>query len=116
MINTILGTKQEMSAVFNPAGIRIPVTAVVVDPNVVVGFKDTKVIIGFGRKKKSKKTESAQVKAAGYSPRVIKEISKTEQKTNIPELPQQDSQQVKDTNKKINIGDKITVSIFKSGD
>lgn len=100
MINTILGTKQEMSAVFNPAGIRIPVTAVMADPNVIVGFKDTKVIIGFGRRKKSKKTENAQVKAVGYAPRIIKEISTKQE----------------NTSNKANIGDKITVSIFKPGD
>jgi len=102
-----------MSAVFNPAGRRIPVTAVVVEPNVVVGFKDTKVIIGFGRKKRSKKTENAQVKAVGYSPRIIKEISTEAQNL---QNPQRDPLKQEDTSNKVNIGDKITVSIFKPGD
>ncbi len=91
-----------MSAIFNKAGRKIPVTAVVADSNIVVEIRDSKILLGFGRKKKSKKTENALVKAVGYSPRIIKEVPVSHEEEN--------------TNNKIKVGDKITVSIFKSGD
>ena len=111
MIHTLIGTKSNMSAIFNPAGKRIPVTAIVADSNIVVGFKDTKVLIGFGRRKKTKKTENAQISAIGYSPRILKEVS-----TKPPQYLQQNPQQPEDTENKVKIGDKITVSIFNPGD
>ncbi len=108
-----------MSAVFNKAGIRIPVTAVVADPNAIVEIRESKVVLGFGRRKKSKKTENAIVKSVGYTPRTIKEVSmpaQTSDKKNPSETPEQNSQQQENTNNKIKVGDKITVSIFKPGD
>lgn len=96
MINAILGTKQNMSAVFDKLGRRIPVTYIVAEPNVILEAKDNRVKLGFGKKKKAKKTENAQVKVAGFAPRVIKEF-----KTN-DELPSALS--------------KITVTVFKPGD
>lgn len=96
MINAILGTKQNMSAVFDKLGRRIPVTYIVAEPNVILEAKDNRVKLGFGKKKKAKKTENAQVKVAGFAPRFIKEF-----KTN-DELPSALS--------------KISVIVFKPGD
>ncbi|OGE10262.1 50S ribosomal protein L3 [Candidatus Curtissbacteria bacterium RIFCSPLOWO2_01_FULL_42_26] len=110
MIKTILGTKKEMSSAYDKFGRQMPVTYIVADTNVVVGLKDDRVILGFGKKKKAKKTENIFVKAIGYSPRFIKEITQSE---HFPQTPEQVSQQ---NSGKIKIGDKINVSIFAAGD
>ena len=110
MIKTILGTKKEMSSAYDKFGRQMPVTYIVADTNVVVGLKDDRVILGFGKKKKAKKTENIFVKAIGYSPRFIKEITQSEHSSQTPEqVPQQNSGKIK-------IGDKINVSIFAAGD
>ena len=74
MINTLIGTKKEMSARFDQFGRRLPVTIIHAEPNIVVVQKDGKVIIGAGTKKKAKKTENLFVKTAGFAPRFKKEI------------------------------------------
>ena len=58
MIKTILGTKKEMSSAYDKFGRQMPVTYIVADTNVVVGLKDDRVILGFGKKKKAKKTQN----------------------------------------------------------
>lgn len=107
MLKTILGTKGEMTSKFTKAGRIIPVTYVVADTNVVAGVREDKVILAYGKKKKAKKTENAFVKGMGFAPRFIKEIKLTEQKNQTLEGS---------ASPKINIGDKITVSIFTPGD
>lgn len=101
MIKTLLGTKKEMSSAFDRLGHRIPVTLIVAESNVVVGARAQKVILGFGQKKRAKKTDNAYVKAVGYMPRFIKEASIT-------------SSQTQPAN--INPKDKVSVSIFEVGD
>ncbi|KKS04736.1 50S ribosomal protein L3 [Candidatus Curtissbacteria bacterium RIFCSPHIGHO2_12_41_11] len=98
MINTILGLKKGMTAQFDQHGRRIPVTNIVAEPNVVLAIKDGRIQLGFGRKKKFKKTENAYVKNVGYAPRFIKEVKIDNEK------------------QEIKIGDKMTVSVFELGD
>ena len=97
MINSLLGTKQNMGVRFTKLGARVAVTNVMVEPNVVLKTTDAKTVIGLGQKKKIKKTDGAYVKAAGFMPRFIKEI-----KSQKPE--------------NIKSGDKLTVSLFEAGD
>lgn len=115
MFKTVLGTKSNMSSVYNQLGHQVPVTTIMVEPNFVIGVRDKKIILGMGKKKKSKKTENAFIKITGYSPRFIKEVTvKTEEKSKIPqeENPQTSEKDIT----KINLGDKVTVSIFEAGD
>lgn len=117
MIQTILGAKSEMRNVFNKLGHSIPVTTIVAEPNVVVGMRKDRVILGLGKKKRAKKTENAYVKVAGYSPKFVKEV--TMRKHSIeksPQAPEAISQQNQIKEPQINLGDKVTVSIFESGD
>src|SRR3989344_7576687 len=108
MIKTILGTKKEMSSAYDKFGRQMPVTYIVADSNVILGLKNDRVILGFGKKKKAKKTENIFVKVIGYSPRFIKEVT-PESAKNQPSETQQESNKIK-------IGDKISVSIFSPGD
>ena len=99
MIKTILGTKSDMSSAYSKFGYQVPVTSVMVEPNTIIGMHADRITLGLGKKKKSKKTENAFIKVAGHSPRFIKEIKENQQ-----------------TDKKVNLGDKVTVSIFEVGD
>ncbi len=99
MIKTILGTKSDMSSAYSKFGYQVPVTTVMVEPNTIIGMHADRITLGLGKKKKSKKTENAFIKVAGHSPRFIKEIRENQQ-----------------TDKKVNLGDKVTVSIFEVGD
>src|SRR3989344_3550939 len=119
MINTILGTKSNMSSVYNQFGHQVPVTTVMAEPNIVFGIRDKKIILGLGKKKISKKTENTYLKIAGFPPRFIKEVTlknETSKEQKTSEIPQENSQQNQEVAKKINLGDKITVSIFEPGD
>lgn len=116
MINTILGTKREMSSRFTQAGQQIPVTLIVADSNIVVGTSQDKVILGYGQKKKAKKTENAYLKATGFAPRFIKEIKLKTSKDQTLQDPTSQNSIPTDTTPQINIGDKVTVSIFVPGD
>src|SRR3989344_3935953 len=98
MINTILGIKKGMSSRFDQRGHQVAVTQIAAEPNAVVSKKEDRVQLGFGRKKKFKKTENAYVKNVGYAPKFIKEVR-----------VDKDQQEIK-------IGDKMTVSIFEPGD
>jgi large subunit ribosomal protein L3 len=106
MINALLGTKQNMSTRFTKQGFRIPVTNIVAEPNVVVSLKDTRIVLGLGSTKRSKKTENAIVKTVGHTPRFIKEV----------QFPQTNLNQEDQNLKKPTPGDKITVSVFEVGD
>lgn len=119
MIQTILGTKSNMTAIYNRFGHQIPVTHVVVEPNIIVGLKEGRVILGYGKKKKPKKTENAFIKIAGYSPRFTREIKIKQSELKKAQTPQENSpqnQQTPETNSKINLGKTVTVSIFEAGD
>ena len=116
MVNTIIGTKKEMSQAFDRLGHRVPVTYIVADSNIIFGLKDQKAILGFGKKKRAKKTENGFVKAIGYAPRLIKEINldnSYERESEPSQSPQENSHQKL---KEINPKDKVSVSIFEIGD
>ncbi|OGD82915.1 50S ribosomal protein L3 [Candidatus Curtissbacteria bacterium RIFCSPLOWO2_02_FULL_40_11] len=108
-----------MSSVYNQFGHQVPVTTVMAEPNIVFGIRDKKIILGLGKKKISKKTENTYLKIAGFPPRFIKEVTlknETSKEQKTSEIPQENSQQNQEVAKKINLGDKITVSIFEPGD
>lgn len=97
----LIGTKQNMTTRFGKFNFKLPVTAIEVDPNVVLMTAENKLVIGAGKKKRIKKTDAAYVKAAGYLPRVIKEVKwQTEGEQSQTPKP----------------GDKLNVSVFESGD
>jgi len=97
MINSLLGTKQNMAVRFTKQGARVVVTNVMVEPNVVLKIAEGNTVIGLGQKKRIKKTDGFYVKSAGFMPRFIKEI-KSDKADNIKS------------------GDKLTVSVFEPGD
>lgn len=85
-------------------GYKVPVTLISVEPNVVLIQKENKLVVGLGKRKKIKKTDAAYVKAAGFTPRHIKEIKN-------PKNPEDQDQK-----EQFKTGQKITVSIFEPGD
>ena len=91
-----MGLKLNMTARFDKWEHRVPVTLIKADPNVILSQKDGKVELGFGRRKKVKKTQNAHVSVAGFAPRFIKEVTTGE--SNFAS------------------GDKVTVSVFEPGD
>ncbi len=93
-----------MTTRFNRMGYKVPVTLISVEPNVVLIQKENKLVVGLGKRKKIKKTEAAYVKAAGFTPRHIKEIKN-------PQNPQDQDQK-----EQFKPGQQITVSIFEPGD
>lgn len=95
MINTILGTKKEMSARFDGQGHRVPVTPILAEPNIVLSVKDNKAQLGFGKKKHPKKPQQYFVKVAGFAPRYIREVK---------------------TAGDVQTGNQVTVTIFSPGD
>lgn len=105
-----------MSSRFTQTGQQIPVTYVAADSNVVVDISQDKVILGYGRKKKAKKTENAYLKAVGFAPRFIKEIKLKTPKVQTLQDSTLQTPTPQDSTPQINVGDKITVSIFTPGD
>lgn len=91
-----------MGSRFDNRGNRIAVTGILAEPNVILAKGESKVTLGFGKKKKAKKTDNAYVKVAGFAPRFIKEVK----------LKNADDQ----TGSSLSVGSKVTVSIFASGD
>ncbi len=104
MINTLLGTKLNMSGRFDRFGRRIPVTIIEAAPNIVLAVGDNKVQVASGQKKKIKKTENAYVKIAGFAPRIVREIKIDEHAF------------TSEQSKKFSAGDKVDVSVFEAGD
>jgi large subunit ribosomal protein L3 len=105
-MKTILGTKENMTQIFDDKGVVHPVTAIVAGPVVVIG-KKTKdkekynaIVVGFGSKseKNINKAQKGQFKDLGNF-RYVKEFKATEEQINT-----------------INIGDKIELSAFLAGD
>ena len=105
MLNSLLGLKLNMSARFNKYGHRVPVTLIKAEPNIILSQKGKRAQLGFGRKKKIKKTENAFVKISGFVPRFIREVTTHEgvDKKNASTAG-------------FAVGDKITVSLFEVGD
>src|SRR3990167_5914545 len=97
MINTIFGIKGNMAARFDQHGRRIAVTQIKAEPSVIIGKKDGKVVIGFGKTKKPKKPQAHFISSLGFAPKYIKEI-KTQESENLKN------------------GDQITVSAFEKQD
>jgi len=91
-----------MESRFDARGHRIAVTGIVAEPNVILEKGESKVTLGFGRRKKAKKTDNAYVKVAGFTPRFIKEARLSESEDQ--------------SNSNVAAGSKVTVSIFAPGD
>ena len=102
MVATLLGLKQYMGSRFDNRGNRMVVTSILAEPNVILEKEESKVTLGFGRRKKAKKTDNAYVKVAGFAPRFIKEAK----------LKNGDDQ----ADSGLAAGSKVTVSIFAPGD
>lgn len=101
MITTLLGLKSEMQSKFNELGQIVPVTTIVAEPNIILKVGENKAQIGFGKTKRVKKPQNEYVKAAGFMPRYIKEVTFAVSQSE---------------NTKYNPGDKLDVSIFEPGD
>ena len=99
-MNTLLGTKQNMTSKYNELGRRMPVTRIVAEDNVVVAANEDRIHLGFGKNKNFKKPQNVFVTAVGYAPRKIHEVKITKD----------------ESAKTFAIGDKVTVSIFEPGD
>jgi len=91
-----------MGSRFDNRGNRMVVTGILAEPNVILAKGESKVTLGFGRRKKAKKTDNAYVKVSGFAPRFIKEAK----------LKNTDNQ----TGSSLSAGSKVTVSIFAPGD
>ncbi len=95
MVNTILAQKGNMEARYDGRGRRVPVTTLVVDPNVVVSARNGKILLGAGKRKKVKKPQNDIVSKVGFLPRFLKEVKSPEE---------------------AKIGDLVTVSAFTPQD
>src|SRR3989344_7595871 len=102
MVATLLGLKQNMGSRFDSRGNRMVVTGILAEPNVILEKGESKVTLGFGRRKKAKKTDNAYVKVAGLVPRFIKEAKL---KNEVDQIGSSAA-----------VGSKLTVSIFAPGD
>lgn len=79
MINTILALKGNMEARYDGRGRRVPVTTLVVDPNVVVSARNGKILLGAGKRIKVKKPQNDIVSLVGFLPRALKEVKSPEE-------------------------------------
>ena len=91
-----------MGSRFDNRGNRIVVTGILAEPNVILAKGESKVTLGFGRRKKAKKTDNAYVKVSGFASRFIKEAKL--------------KNEVDQTGSSLAAGSKLTVSIFAPGD
>ena len=91
-----------MGSWFDNRGNRVAVTSIVAEPNVILEKGESKVTLGFGRRKKAKKTDNAYVKLVGFAPRFIKEAKL--------------KNEVDQTGSSLAAGSNLTVSIFAPGD
>ncbi len=102
-MQVIIGTKIGMTQIIGSDGVVTPVTILSADPATVTQIKTVEtdgynaVQLGYGQGKNLSKSVSGHTKAAGITPKVLKEFRTTE----APELK---------------IGDKISVESFKLGD
>lgn len=118
MLNTILGTKKQMSQTFIE-GTRVPVTYVQAGPCVVTQIKNLKkdgywaIQLGFGTKKISKTTKSLQGHLKGatkdkMAPRFLREVRVSEE----PKVKVGDEVKISDL---FSVGDVITVVGISKG-
>lgn len=102
-MQVIIGTKIGMTQIIGSDGIVTPVTILHADPSTVTQIKTVEsdgynaVQLGYGQGKNLSKSVSGHVKAAGVTPKVLREFRTSE----TPELK---------------VGDKISVESFKLGD
>jgi large subunit ribosomal protein L3 len=102
-MKTLIGTKIGMTQIISSDGVAVPVTLVSAGPCVVTQIKSSDsdgynaAQIGYGQGKNLSNAVSGHVKAAGITPKVIREIR-------LETLPE------------IAVGDKITTEIFQVGD
>ena len=102
-MQVIIGTKIGMTQIIGDDGIVTPVTILQADPSTVTQIKTVEtdgynaVQLGYGQGKNLSKSVSGHVKAAGVTPKVLKEFR-------VETLPE------------LKIGDKISVESFKLGD
>ena len=102
-MQVIIGTKIGMTQIIGDDGIVTPVTILQADPSTVTQIKTVEtdgynaVQLGYGQGKNLSKSVSGHVKAAGVTPKVLKEFR-------VETLPE------------LKIGDKISVESFKLGE
>ena len=102
-MQVIIGTKIGMTQIIGDDGIVTPVTILQADPSTVTQIKTVEtdgynaVQLGYGQGKNLSKSVSGHVKAAGITPKVLKEF----RMDTLPDLK---------------VGDKISVESFKLGD
>ncbi len=112
-MQVIIGTKIGMTQIIGDDGIVTPVTILQADPSTVTQIKtvDTDgynaVQLGYGQGKNLSKSVSGHVKAAGVTPKVLKEF-RTEE---VPELKVGDKLSVEN----FNLGDKVSVTGVSKG-
>ena len=102
-MQVIIGTKIGMTQIISSDGIVTPVTILHADPSTVTQIKTVEsdgynaVQLGYGQGKNLSKSVSGHVKAAGVTPKVLKEFRTAEAPA-------------------VKVGDKISVENFKLGD
>lgn len=102
-MQVIIGTKIGMTQIIGSDGVVTPVTILHADPSTVTQIKTVEsdgynaVQLGYGQGKNLSKSVSGHVKAAGVTPKVLKEFRTAEAPT-------------------VKVGDKISVENFKLGD
>lgn len=93
-----------MSTVINEDGKAIPITLLSATPNVISYIKDVEkdgynaVQLGFEQDKKAGKAKQGHFKAAGFMPKIIREI------------------RTKETDEDIKVGEKLSADLFSVGD
>lgn len=90
MVTTILGVKKEMEARFDVRGRRVPVTKIFAEPNIVILKRENRAQLGL-----STSVGSPRFGEAGKAPKFRREVK---------------------TEGKVQVGDRVTVSIFTPGD
>ena len=112
-MQVIIGTKIGMTQIIGDDGIVTPVTILQADPSTVTQIKTVEtdgynaVQLGYGQGKNLSKSVSGHVKAAGVTPKVLKEF-RTEE---VPELKVGDKLSVEN----FNLGDKVSVTGVSKG-
>ncbi len=102
-MQVIIGTKIGMTQIIGDDGIVTPVTILQADPSTVTQIKTVEtdgynaVQLGYGQGKNLSKSVSGHVKAAGITPKILKEFR-------VEELPE------------LKVGDQVGLEGFKLGD